>query len=234
MYNNLIKHSKRFVLRFYTWWDEYLDKNYYSKKSHKHISDEEFDTKSDLYDAANLYEEIYKDTPRPLLVGEHYVHKTTGGAKKQLSWRDNEKDYKHIPEHLDYFNGSAKYWGYVLIDFEEEKILGVFHDKSQTWKNWKTDLRLRDRLFRGSNEIPDDYKWDDGEYEGWLQYRWGNGLNAIEIEDKLNAEKLNKKKSKSANKTKNTELISDEIEDMEDKFDKLAEKELKIRKLNNW
>ena len=31
--------------------------------------------------------------------------------------------------------------------------------------------------------------WDDGEYEGWLQFRWGNGLNAIEKEDEINKQK---------------------------------------------
>ena len=44
-------------------------------------------------------------------------------------------------------------------------------------------------LFRGKDEIPEDYKWDVGEYEGWLQYRWGNGLNAIEREDEINEQK---------------------------------------------
>jgi hypothetical protein len=30
-------------------------------------------------------------------------------------------------------------------------------------------------------EIPSGYKWDDGEYEGWLQFRWGNGKNSVEF-----------------------------------------------------
>jgi len=37
-----------------------------------------------------------------------------------------------------------------------------------------------DFFFRGPSEIPEDYKWDTGEYEGWLQFRWGDGKNAIE------------------------------------------------------
>lgn len=232
MYNNLIKHTKRYLLRFYCWWEDYLDK-YFIKTSLKiHVSDEEFDTKSDLYDAAKLYEEIYKDTPRPIKISEHYVNKISGATKNSLGWRDNQKDWKHIKEHIDYFNGTAKYWGYVLIDFEEEKILGVFHDKRSPWLNWKNDLGLLDRLFRKPNEIPDDYKWDEGEYTGWLQFRWGNGLNAIEIEDRLNAEK-----QKSKNSSKKSTLAKPELnesEEIENKFDKITEKEEKTRKLNRW
>jgi hypothetical protein len=51
-------------------------------------------------------------------------------------------------------------------------------------------------LFRGNNEIPNDYKWDDGEYIGWLQYRWGNGLNAIEKEDEINERKAEEERIK--------------------------------------
>jgi hypothetical protein len=40
-------------------------------------------------------------------------------------------------------------------------------------------LYIKDYLFRGEDEIPADYKWDDGEYEGWLQFRWGDGTNAV-------------------------------------------------------
>ena len=39
--------------------------------------------------------------------------------------------------------------------------------------------RTKDYLFRGPDEIPKGYEWDDGEYEGWLQFRWGDGKNTI-------------------------------------------------------
>jgi hypothetical protein len=42
------------------------------------------------------------------------------------------------------------------------------------------ELKDYDMFFRGEDEIPHDYKWDiRGEYLGWLQYRWGDGKNAI-------------------------------------------------------
>lgn len=40
-------------------------------------------------------------------------------------------------------------------------------------------LAKLDFFFRGPYEVPEDYKWDTGEYEGWLQFRWGDGKNAI-------------------------------------------------------
>jgi hypothetical protein len=40
-------------------------------------------------------------------------------------------------------------------------------------------LSKLDFFFRGPHEVPEDYKWDTGEYEGWLQFRWGDGKNAI-------------------------------------------------------
>ena len=29
------------------------------------------------------------------------------------------------------------------------------------------------------NDVPIDYIWDAGEYEGWLQFKWGDGKNAV-------------------------------------------------------
>lgn len=45
---------------------------------------------------------------------------------------------------------------------------------------WGDKLEELDFFFRGPSEVPEDYKWDTGEYEGWLQFRWGDGKNAIE------------------------------------------------------
>ena len=45
---------------------------------------------------------------------------------------------------------------------------------------FKNKLQELDFFFRGPSEIPPDYKWDIGEYEGWLQFRWGDGKNAIQ------------------------------------------------------
>ena len=42
---------------------------------------------------------------------------------------------------------------------------------------------MLDNLFRGEDEIPKGYIFDNGEYEGWLQYRWGDGKNAVNCKE---------------------------------------------------
>lgn len=81
--------------------------------------------------------------------------------------------------------GNEKSWGYVMLDFKNEKILGWgptkrIHDVYKT----TNILKLKDTFFRGEDEVPKDYKWKNGEYEGWLQYRWGDGKNAIDYKGK--------------------------------------------------
>ena len=66
-----------------------------------------------------------------------------------------------------------------MLDFEKQAILGtggtsLYDDKSMQ------SLRIKDNYFRGDDEIPEGYVWHQGEYEGWLQYRWGDGKNALD------------------------------------------------------
>lgn len=237
----IIKHSKRFLLRFYTWWYEYPDSgiNQFSKRlSHDHVSDEEFDTIEELKEAMRLYDDIYKNTPSPIFIDSELVHRKTGvPATKKIRTdveirggnSDYYQDYVMSGSHYDFLSGTARFWGYVTLDFEEEKILGVYHDKKDLWVNWKTDLKLMDRLFRKPDEVPEGYEWDDGEYAGWLQFRWGNGLNAIEIEDRLNEAK----KTKSAvDNTGAFPVASDSS--LENQLDLDIEKELRNIKGSRW
>ena len=100
-------------------------------------------------------------------------------------------DYRKSKLVYESFKPGERLWGYVIGDTEECKIIewgGL--DMMNIWKT--SDIRrVKDYLFRGKDEIPKDYKWDDGEYEGWLQYRWGDGKNAI---DYVEPEKPKKKK----------------------------------------
>ena len=109
----------------------------------------EFDTMNEVNDEVNLIEEMYADTPRP----KHKFWNTS-------AW------------------GEA-FWGYLVVDFQNERIIKWGHDELRTYKKTTDPRKLKDWLFRGENEIPKDYKWKPYEYDGWLQYRWGNGLNAI-------------------------------------------------------
>jgi hypothetical protein len=60
-----------------------------------------------------------------------------------------------------------------------------YKDKIYPYLHYNEDLKLSDLdfFFRGPSEVPEDYKWDEGEYVGWLQFRWGDGLNAIQKDE---------------------------------------------------
>ncbi len=93
-------------------------------------------------------------------------------------------------------------------------------------------LELKDIFFRGNNEVPEDYQWDSGEYEGWLQYRWGDGKNAINYENRNELKKINESKAL-LRESINSSTISEE-ELIQNKFDKDIEKELSCQKIDRW
>jgi len=103
------------------------------------------------------------------------------------------------------------YWGYVILDFEDEKVLSIMHDGIQGYQGTECGcemriddcnipyLRLKDKAFRKDDEIPSDYVWrNDNEYVGWLQFRWGNGLNAVKYVTKSDGTKVKSTKLPSA------------------------------------
>ena len=83
---------------------------------------------------------------------------------------------------------NKRLYGYLLGDRETKKLTWGF-DKLYHHTNKSNTLELYDILFRGPDEIPKDYEWDIGEYEGWLQYRWGDGKNAIDYVELAKPEK---------------------------------------------
>ena len=162
----------------------------------------EYDTIEDAQEEINLINELYKDTPKP--IEKWYV-------------KNNKEEY--------FDNRDVSYWGYVLIDFKEEKITignnGIYFPYRFNKDCLKRDNRLfiKDYFFRKEDEIPENYKWDGiEEYSGWLRFRWGDGKNSIEYVDNL---KNNKKKTvKNENKEcQNYDNTKDEIDEIVDKFD---------------
>ena len=130
--------------------------------------------------------------------------------------------------------GFHKEWGYVVLDFNKQKILG-WSRSGKIYKCGKTrnKLELKDIFFRGNDEVPENYQWDVGEYEGWLQYRWGDGKNAIDYDSKK------EKSLRDINSITPTPI--EEIEDndslgesIQDKFDKEIQKEIECRKIDRW
>ena len=227
----LIKNTKRYMLIFQNWWYEYPyenQHNFVNKKEHRKVSYEEFDTIEELHEAMHLYDEIYKDTPIPYEIESYYYDPVTGSINigRFTDSKINNRA-KRIKSHIHYGNGVYQHWGYVTLDFEEEKILGQYHTKfNDSWKQWRSNLDLLNTYFLKDGEIPKDYVWDEGEYEGWLQYRWGNGLNKIEIEDEINRKAEEKKQileSKRITEQKEKQELmeqygyADDIEDYEEK-----------------
>jgi hypothetical protein len=92
----------------------------------------------------------------------------------------------------------------------------------------------RDYVFRDKDEIPKNYKWDDGEYDGWLQYRWGDGKNAIDYEEKHKEAIKKMVKEFPPERFEQEYMCCDFPEDMEDKFAKEQEREQMKLKENRW
>ena len=151
-----MKHTKRYMIIFNKW-------SLY--KTHEDIS--EYDTMLEVDAEIKLLEEAYGDTPRPKL-----KHSTRWG------YRNNKSTQVHEYIWDNPIIGEA-FWGYLVVDAEAEKIVKWGNDCLRAYNRDSDIRRIKDWLFRKDNEIPKDYKWSNGEYEGWLQYRWGNGLNAV-------------------------------------------------------
>ena len=146
--------SKRYVLIF----DKY--RNYDGKNP----SITEYDSLDELHEETKLLNEYYKDTPRPVIERKRYRAATTYS-----------------------FSGDAYFWGYIVLDFKTQKVIESGNDGINIHyqygyikiKGKSIGNNIKDFFFRKDDEIPKNYQWDIGEYEGWLQYRWGDGKNAI-------------------------------------------------------
>ena len=173
-----INPTKRYRLVFSIWGHTNSDS----------VSD--FDTIDELKEEIELVKDFYKGTPRPEKIYEkHKYH--YGKRKYDIS-----------------FENGGSYWGYIAIDYQDKKILGIYNDGCRVYKikieriypyykntnakviekiikepyiiSSKTDRRrAMDIFFRTFDDVPEGYVWDDGEYEGWLQFKWGDGKNAI-------------------------------------------------------
>ena len=165
---------------------------------------EYFDTLEEAKEYCTLFEEIGKTYETPKF------------------W--NRVGYTNL---YDFTNTKARAWGYLIADTEEQKVIkwggiGMYNLTK------KDDVRyIKDRLFRGEDEIPKNYKWDNGEYEGWLQFRWGDGKNAVDYVEPQ------KKKEKSDNNVPLT-IEADPNEDIEDKYADIESRDRIKRLENRW
>jgi hypothetical protein len=131
----------------------------------------EFDTLDDALDEAKELNKMYSSTPKPF---KNYHEK--GKHRDGRGWRYDPYDWD--------FSDGRQFWGYVVLDMIEHKFIKVvngLHMSSYTVSCIKPTLGDYDMFFRGEDEISADYLWDNrGEYNGWLQFRWGDRKNAID------------------------------------------------------
>jgi hypothetical protein len=188
--------------------------NLWDNKFIQQIND--YATLEEALEEAKLINIYYADTPKPIRLKDHY--KSWSGRSS------NEPIY-------GYSNG-GKFWGFIVIDYNKNEIVKIGHDGLKKFGK-KITLNMKDYFLRDANEIPENYQFDMGEYDGWLQYRWGDGKNAVDyVEPKK--EKKNKIEIdfetgdlSSFPTNYNTELI-------ESKFEDLLSKETKQRLLDRW
>ena len=184
----------------------------------------EFDTEEEWKEEVKLIEEVYADTPRP--------HQ-----------EEIPRDKWHTKQWV--FEVEDRFWGYIVLDFEREKIVKVGHDGIYSeharfvghWEKEYVTLRMLDKYFRGDDEIPKGYVFDYGEYEGWLQFRWGDGKNAVKCDEPA-CKRPRKKKyglHEQYNEDDYDELDNEiQAELMQDKFNAQMEKEEIVKKLERW
>jgi len=158
-----IDRPKKYVVLFSSWYEDNTTKSF---------SCTEFDTLDEALEEAKLINKLYNDTPKPVKIYKEIQSRYS--SKRKWYVKDNYK--------WDFSNGGY-FWGYVVIDMINQKFikitngLRIFGYKLTA----KPDLIDYDMFFRGEDEIPQDYEWDErGEYEGWIQFRWGDRKNALD------------------------------------------------------
>jgi len=199
-----MRHKSRYMVIFDKW-------NVYEFHEDKVEYDDLQELKNDL---KVLVEEVFSEIPHPK-PSKWYEYKLEKGVPLRIHEWDWSKSTNN--EYL---------WGYAVLDFEKEEVIKWGGDYLKSWNKFSNPLRLKDTFFRGENEIPLNYKWDSGEYEGWLQFRWGDGKNAIDYvptEEDLKKEKCAKTKKCGKKRFKIKEY--DESEEAE--LDKINEELMK-------
>jgi len=131
----------------------------------------EYDDLHECYNECDELDDMYDNHPIPVLKDNVKIEKgKTPNISFDAIW--------------DYNNGKS-WWGYLVLDMKECKAIrvggfGLFIKRGfdtyrciSSCKDVNNYARLRDFFFRDTNICPDDYDWQNGEYDGWLQYKWG-------------------------------------------------------------
>ena len=189
---NITRPTKRYVLLF----------NLYNSDKRTSTSSSEFDNIHEADEEAKELNAMYKDHALPKKI--EYVN--------------------GIPRYED----NATWWGYIVLDMKDCRCVrcGGHGFQLSYWNIIKQPKKInsddvnKDYFFRDITVCPDDYDFDDGEYNGWLRFRWGDGANAIGYEKP--------RKIKSPKKTIEKVELNDEdyYDNIQSEYDRMEEKRL--------
>ena len=133
----------------------------------------EYDNINDCNEECDELNKIYANHPIPEII-----------EKREI--KASKYSRKHLETIWDYSNGKS-WWGYIVLDMQECKAIrtGGYgfncqnHICYNTCKSINASKETKDYFFRDLEVCPDEYIWKNGEYDGWLQFKWGDGKNAI-------------------------------------------------------
>ena len=101
-----------------------------------------------------------------------------------------------------------------------------------TCKSINSSMSNKDYFFRDTDICPDEYIWKEGEYNGWLQFKWGDGKNAINY---VKPQKQKIKKVQNIVKEDEELNVGDyEVELIETKFADIIDKETQKRFMEKY
>lgn len=219
---------KRYILITNIWGrkaDKIYGWNYKDPTRNNIVCDEErieFDTMEELNEHLQLFQDFcntFNKAERKDHYNDVWLH------------RNSRHQYQSYNDRFEFNTPDDRAWGWLIADREKQSWTWG-GEKLRKYDNRSNKLILKDKLFRGPDEIPENYKWDDGEYDGWLQYRWGDGKNAIGYEDKKTS------KTSKSEKVIEEDYDYDEYEmmgeDIEDQFAKTDAKETIKKLIDRW
>ena len=188
---------------------------------------EEFDTIEEVNDYVNLFEGVYKDTKdspsfkEPFEMWGYVVGDTN--QFKFVKWGGT--GMKHMSKGV---RGNSKRI-VKPVPHSNMKLGEVFSYTFHNFDSRMNNLYNKDYIFRGKDEISANYRWDDGEYEGWLQFRWGDGANAIGY-----VKSLKEKKHEPVDNFNDETITEYEDEEIENSFMREEDKEKLKRLMDRW
>ena len=182
----------------------------------------EYDDLASCLNECDELNKMYATHPIPVVLEKREIRASKYSRKQlEIIW--------------DYSNGKS-WWGYIVLDMKECKAIRVggygFHYKNTCYKTCKSinsSMETKDYFFRDPEVCPDEYMFMDGEYVGWLKFKWGDGTNAIGY-----VKQPKKKKKIQEEFHEEIEAEDYEAELLENKFADMIDKETQKRLMDRY